>query len=283
MTLMTNELDAVTRSANSTPFFIFNLFADYILPYREGWAWTQDLIYLLGLLGLSERAARTTLARMKTRGWFETVKDGRRSRYMLTDLGRAIVAEGDKRIFEEPAPSWDGQWQLVVYSLPEELRVLRNELRKKLVWFGFGNLAPGAWVAAQDRRPEVEELVSRLEIAPYVSLFAGPRIGLMSDAEIVARCWDLPALAAGYDVFLARWQPRLATLAADLEAVPLAERFQQRFWLTFAFQPFPRQDPNLPMDLLPPDWPGFAARALFLHYRELLSAGLPEFLAELPA
>ena len=42
----------------------------------------------------------------------------------------------------------------------------------------------------------------------------------MSDAEIVTRCWDLPALAAGYEAFVARWEPRLAALAADLDAVP---------------------------------------------------------------
>ena len=78
---MLSDLQTITRTKGSTQFYVFNLFADYILPYKNGWAWMHELRYLLDLLGVSDRAGRTTLSRMKQQGWFETIKDGRRSRY----------------------------------------------------------------------------------------------------------------------------------------------------------------------------------------------------------
>lgn len=275
------EIDenAVPRSGNSTQFFIFNLFADYILPYKQGWAWMQELVYLLGLLGLTERAARTTLSRMKQQGWFETVRQGRRSRYALTDRGRAIINEGNKRIFETPMTAWDECWQLVVYSLPEEKRPLRNELRKKLVWFGFGNLAPGTWIAPHNRRQELEPIVNKLDIRQHVTLFTSQRVDFMTNKEIVAKCWDLPHLESAYATFVARWQPEFEQ---NNETLSPETRFKKRFRLTFDFQPFPRKDPNLPPTLLPANWSGYQAHHIFRSYRHQLSKNLPAFFANLP-
>ena len=278
---MLPDLQTVTETKGSTQFFVFNLFADYILPYKDGWAWTHDLLYLLELLGVSDRAGRTTLSRMKQQGWFDTVKEGRRSRYQLTEKGRAIIAEGDKRIFETPIDNWTGMWHFVIYSLPEEKRPLRNELRKKLVWFGFGNLAPGTWVCAHNRQVEIEKIVKGMGIESNVSLFSGRRTGLMSDEEIVAKCWQLKALDAMYADFVAHWKSRLDFKKDQLSKLSVEERFHLRFMLTYDFQPFPRKDPNLPTVLLPENWSGYAARRLFTSYRLKLNEGIPQFIENL--
>ncbi len=278
---MLPDLQTVTQTKGSTQFFVFNLFADYILPHKNGWAWTHELLYLLDLLGVSDRAARTTLSRMKQQGWFDTIKDGRRSRYEITAKGREIIAQGGKRIFETPIDNWDGEWQVVVYSLPEEKRPLRNELRKKLVWFGFGNLAPGTWVGAHNRQAELEKIVNDMGIREQVSLFNGRRVGLMTDDEIMEKCWDLETLENEYAEFVAKWKEQLEGQEVQIATMSAEERFRTRFMLTFDFQPFPRKDPNLPTVLLPEDWSGFAARRLFTAYRLKLNEGLPHFFQNL--
>ena len=223
---------------------------------------------------------------MKQRGWFDTEKEGRRSRYRLTERGEAILKEGDKRIFEEPFSDWDGTWHLVVYSLPEEKRKLRNQLRKKLIWFGFGNLAPGTWVSPHDRQTELEPILDDLGVREYVHLFTGQHVGTTSDLELVARCWDISALQKEYDTFLQRYQPaydafRQALVDKGDDAFSPEKCFPRRFWLTFDFQPFPRKDPNLPTVLLPDDWSGHRARQLFLQYRQILSDGMGNFIDQL--
>jgi phenylacetic acid degradation operon negative regulatory protein len=268
----------------STQFVLFNLFGDYILP-RGGVIWTNNLLRLLDLLGIGERAARSTLLRMKQDGWLASRKFGRRTQTAVTRRGRAVLDQGNQRIFEPPLERWDGQWRLVVYSLPEEKRELRNELRKKLVWFGFGNLAPGAWVSPHDRQQQLEAIFDELAVRRYVSLFTGRQVGALSDQELVARCWEIAGLEAEYASFVARYRPPYEALCAASAAGPVAlapaDCFVRRFWLTYAFQPFPRKDPNLPAALLPDPWVGHAARQLFSGYRRLLSLGMGDFVDEL--
>lgn len=278
------EQQPLARSGQSTQFYIFNLFADYVLPYNSGWAWTNDLLHLLDILGVTDRAARTTLSRMKKRGWFETERAGRQSRYILTEAGRAIIDEGDKRIFESPLTYWDGTWYTVVYSLPEEKRQLRDELRKKLSWFGFGQLAPGTWISPHDRRPEIESIIDELGVRRYTSLFASRNLEMVSNAELVSRCWDLSELEQEYAEFVARWSSEVGQTGrspqsgADSSTAQLQARFIKRFQITFDFQPFPRKDPNLPLDLLPDDWQGHEARRIFRELREVYNVGLPAFM-----
>ena len=175
---------------------------------------------------------------------------------------------------------WNGRWQMAVYSLPEGKRPLRNELRQKLEWFGFGNLAPGTWISAHNRQSELQPIIEELGIRENVLLCMAENVGGMLDTEIVQRCWNLDELAAEYEQFVARWQPQFAQVQMANILSPEA-RFAKRFWLTFDFQPFPRKDPNLPANLLPANWIGHTARDLFTQFRQTLNEGLPQFFMEL--
>jgi phenylacetic acid degradation operon negative regulatory protein len=240
---------------------------------------------MLESLGIGERAARSTLSRMKQEGWLATRKFGRRTQTSVTRRARTILEQGNQRIFEPPLEHWDGQWRLAVYSLPEEKRELRNELRKQLVWYGFGSLAPGAWISPHDRQAELEAILDDLAVRRYVSLFTGRHVGSLSDQELVARCWDIPSLEEEYRAFVQRHQAAYEALrmTSEIDRVTLPPEmcFVRRFWLTYDFQPFPRKDPNLPRDLLPDPWVGYTARQLFTHYRRLLSLGMGDFVDEL--
>lgn len=275
-------VELVTRPTNSTQFYLFNLFGDYIVP-RGGAVWTNDLLYLLELLGVSERAARSTLSRMKRRGWFLTRKEGRESQYVITEEGQAILEEGDARIFERSFTDWDGTWHLIVYSLPEERRKERNELRKKLVWLGFGNLAPGTWVSPHGREEDVLAISRDLGVDEYVTVFTAETA---SDEEIVRQCWDLPGLEAEYEAFVERYRLEYERLKEEMDGdggpeLAAESCFKRRFWLTYDFQNFPRKDPNLPTELLPEEWVGHEARDLFMAYRQLLKRGMGDFMDKL--
>ena len=56
--------------------------------------------------------------------------------------------------------------------------------------------------------------------------------------------------------------------------------FKRRFWFTHEFQSFRLKDPNLPIELLSPDWIGFATRERFDNYRQLLGSYTEEFIDE---
>jgi len=261
------------RPTVQTQFLIFTLFGDYILP-RGGEVWTSSLLYLLNLLGVSERAARSTLSRMSRKGWVKAHRQGRRSRYSLTERGRALLKSGERRIFEPLYTDWDGRWFVVIYSLPESMRDARHQLRQNLIWLGFGALSPGTWISPHDRRADLERLLDDLQVREYVEMFVGRHLGNASDREMIRRCWDLDGLVEQYRRFIERYQPEYEQCAMPGNGepdIPPEVCFVRRFWLTHEFQSFPLKDPNLPVALLSPDWVGFRARRLFEEYRALLS------------
>ncbi len=261
-----------------TQFLVFTLFGDYILP-RGGTIWTGDLLYLLELLGVNERAARSVLSRMTRKGWVMARKKGRRSQYSLTARGWSLLEEGGQRIFEAPFLNWDGLWHLVVYSIPEDKNHLRHALRQRLIWLGFGRLAPATWISPHNRLTELENICNELAIQDYVRVFSGMHRDISSIQVLIQNCWDLPQLEAEYQEFVICYQAEYeqcnlqgnGKLAAD-------ECFVRRFWLTYDFQPFPLKDPNLPTTLLSPDWIGFRARQLFDDYRQLLGPATNQFI-----
>jgi phenylacetic acid degradation operon negative regulatory protein len=266
------------RAAIRTQFLIFTLFGDYVLP-RGGAIRTQHLLRLLDVLGVSERAARSTLSRMARRGWLIARREGRTSQYTLTARGWTLLEQGERRIFEPRFTQWDGLWHLIVYSVPEDTRELRHVLRRRLSWLGFGRLAPGTWITPHNRRTEVEALCVELGVWERVELFSGMHWGPTSDQTLVQRCWDLAALETPYREFIARYEREYEQCHGRpngnghaRNALTPEQCFVSRFWLTHDFQSFPLRDPNLPVALLPPDWIGFAARELFDNYRRLLTA-----------
>ena len=256
-----------------TQFIIFVLFGDVIV--HRGWqVWTASLLKMLKLLGVSERAARSTLSRMAHKGWLKARREGRHSLYALTAKSERLLAEGGTRIFEPRRLEWDGRWYLVVYSLPERKRKMRNDLRKRLTYLGFGRLAPGTWISPHDRRAEVEALLDDLGAGEYAHFFSDLRLASGNDREIVERCWDLKGLNRQYARFLARWEPEYEKCAHAARAdggLSPAQCFVQRFWIAHEYSAFPSLDPNLPAALLPEGWLGDKAAHVFSEYRQLLN------------
>ncbi len=265
-----------------TQFIILVVFGDVIAP-RGGPVWTPGLLKLLGLLGVSERAARSALSRMSRKGWLKTERHGRHSAYTLTPRGQRLLAEGDLRIFEARKSDWDGEWHMVVYSLPESRRRLRNDLRRRLNWLGFGRLAPGAWISPNDRQQEVQTALDDLDARPFAQVFSGIRLTGGDNRAIVDKCWDLKALNRRYARFLRQWEPeyeKCRALRGKGQNLSPAQCFVQRFWIAHEYSAFPRLDPNLPPALLPEGWLGDRAAAFFDTYRGLLTERAATFVTK---
>lgn len=265
-----------------TQFIIFNLFGDY-LPSMQQAAWTSGLLEVLKVLGVRERAARSTLSRMSKRGWMRSQRVGRRSAYALTAKGLSLIEEGSLRLFGPRPDKWDGCWHLVTYSLPQTLRQVRGQLRNRLSWLGYGMLLPGTMVAAFPMREQVLQLLAELGVAPYVHFFTKGNLESAADDQIVARCWDLAAINQRYIDFIQRHEPQYRALLEPRERdahVPPQQSFVQRFWMTYEFTSIPREDPGLPVELLPAEWKGTEAVNLLNDFRTLVGRPAKKYVKE---
>jgi phenylacetic acid degradation operon negative regulatory protein len=244
---------------------LFTLYGDYAFPSGRDVRF-GGLVEIGGALGISEVAVRSAVARLAGEGWLTARRDGYRSRYGLSAAGRTLIVEGTARIYTPRVAEWSGTWTILNYSIPEAKRDVRDRIRKRLAWLGFGAMGGGAYVSPRDAVSGVQALIDEHGIADYARVFRGALAGPGSDLDLVARCWDLPAIAKRYDAFVAhytRTKPGLAGEKTRRAANADVECFVTRFSLTHDFRRFPFIDPGLPDRLLPAKWPGRRAERLF--------------------
>lgn len=253
---------------------VFDLFGDH-LRYHGGAARTQALVDLLEVFGVGEPTARIVLARMRKEGWFDTDRKGRQVVYTLTDRAWRLLDEGRTRIFERAQPPWDGQWRMVIYAVPEQDRAERERLRRTLSWLGFGPLATATWISPHERLGDVEEALP--ETTARLDLLTCRSRGRSTDLDMVERCWDLEALGRDYQDLVTRLEALPGP--SELARLPGPEALRQRIELVSGYRQFPFRDPDLPVDLLPEDWPGRRAHELFAAAHEALAGPADAFVS----
>ena len=229
-------------------------------------------------VGVSAPTMRVTLARLRERGWFDVRREGRESVYLLTPTGVSALDQGGQRIFYAPEGPWSREWSMVIYTVPESDRQTRDELRKRLIWHGFGPLAPATWICPHSRLDESANAAATLPSA-RLTLFTTRTSGLAADRALAARCWDLDSLGADYQVFVKAVRARMPEYqqAAADGRTALVERVR----LVTDYRRFARHDPQLPEELQPAGWPGDEARRLFRQAHALLAAPSAAHYAEL--
>jgi phenylacetic acid degradation operon negative regulatory protein len=251
---------------------VFTLYGEYLQNLRRP-VWVGTLISLLRPFGLSEGAVRTVLSRMARKRWLRRHRHGRHAYYDLTVRGRKLLAEGRDRIFHASwDAAWDGQWYLLSYSIPEGVRHLRDRLRVRLAWLGFGSMGNGIWISPHDVGERVSEMAEEMGIREHLVCFRAQHLGDSDHFDLVGRCWDLGGLAARYHSFLRLWMPGVDVIRSGLRDGTLTDEgcYVRRFNLIHEFRRFPLEDPYLPQALLPDEWPGEAAARLFSELHGLL-------------
>jgi phenylacetic acid degradation operon negative regulatory protein len=245
---------------------IFDIFGDY-LRGRGGEARLRDLSSLMSCFDVPETTVRVLVTRLRREGWLSSRREGRETIYGLTDATWRLLDEGRDRIFNRVPGPWDGQWHMIIYSVPESERTVREQLRKKLAWCGFGPFSSATWLSPHDRTPQVLAAFAD-QSKVQLDVFRSRSKGLDADRSIAARAWDLGALDDAYVEYLRASRPRLASYRAGrLRGV---EAFVERMKLIHHYRSFPFRDPYLPSELLPAGWHGRLAHDVFLEAHGLL-------------
>lgn len=237
---------------------ILDLFGDYLRYCPGSEVRLGHLIALLDAFDVVPATVRVTMSRLRRDGWFDTRRDGRETIYGLTPTMLDVLDDGRKRIFASPTPSWSGTWTMVIYRMSEEERQEREQLRKELLWHGFGFLGTSTWLAPGDRRVEARRISAEMS-ADQVEVLRCLTDGLDQDRALAERCWDLPGIAAEYADFLDQYRP----LLDDADTLDGSSALVARTLLISAYRHFPYRDPLLPPKLEPSAWPGVEARDLF--------------------
>jgi phenylacetic acid degradation operon negative regulatory protein len=224
---------------------LITLLGTYVRPFART-VWSGGMVSLLSEFGFSDGAARAALTRLVRRELIARVRSGRLVHYRLTPRCERLLIEGDGRIFTlGRLPAGAGPWTVLWHQIPEDRRIERTRLARRLRFLGFGPVQDSVWLSPHDHGPEVDDLLGELGVAEFGLVFvASARVGPGLPA-MVSRAWDLSGLKERYDAFCGGFEPYVAASLGDRDA------FMVRTRLIHAFRAFAQLDPELPDELAP--------------------------------
>ncbi|QFS83516.1 Transcriptional repressor PaaX [Roseivivax sp. THAF197b] len=226
--------------------FIVTIYGDAVAP-RGGVLSMRSLIEAGRAHGLSESLMRTAVSRLVTAGRLSGERIGRTSHYRLTEAAQAEFGAAARILYDPPvAPR--GWLFAMTDAAPGE---------------GWAEVASGLW-AAPDR--------SDIDRPEGLTFAADVVAGAPDLPTFAAAHWPLDAVAAAYRTFLSDFAPLRAD-SAVLRDVSAEAALVLRLRLVHAYRAAALADPRLPDAALPADWPGAAARALFISAYLALSPG----------
>lgn len=253
MSLMTDQCDEIlegtTTSIKSARSALISILGELVAPYRRP-VRTAALLYALTGVGFGESASRQAISRAGASGLIAPERDGRETKWAVTERSYELFREGTTRVFPDTsAQRWDGNWLVLIVPIPESQRATRKKLYAALRWAGFGNPSAGIWVSPHaDRLSEAQSAIESLDLqSNTISFIGSPTTVGISESEIVQRSWDLDKVSSAYESLRARFDNNdhltgKAALVAHIELID-------------ALRHTPYMDPQLPQELLP-DWPG---------------------------
>ena len=198
---------------------------------------------------------------------------------MLTPRSRKLLDEGDRRIFSlGKGPNTAESWTILWHAIPEDRRLERGRLARRLRFLGFGTLQDGTWVSPHDREREVVEVIDDLGVREFSGVLIGTPAGSLDFRTFVSRVWPMDALSERYRLYVEEFGP----FAKRKDGAALSDRdaFAIRTLAVHAFRNFPAEDPELPDDFM--SEPKFRAEAVEVFstlYRSLAATSDRYFLA----
>ncbi|MGW6443225.1 PaaX family transcriptional regulator [Lentzea sp. NPDC055074] len=237
---------------------LMTLYADYWLS-TGGWASSAALVRLLAEFGITETSGRAALSRLSRRGMMSVRRNGRRTFYGVEGTAAATLAESVHKVlsFGTVSEPWDGTWTTVAFSIPEEQREIRHQLRTRLRWLGLAPIFDGFWISPTASAGDTVRELDALGVTSAVVLRTNGPVG----GRPLTDAWDLDEVRGLYEEFIGTVSPLADRVRAG--GVTAAEALVCRTQVMDEWRTFRWKDPNLPQALLPRDWPRDTARALF--------------------
>lgn len=272
---------AVAAVPVSGTSLISSLYGD-ALSHRGGEIWLGSLTALLEGLGFGDRFVRTSLFRLNKEGWLDVDRIGRRSFYRLSDKGLRLTRRAESKIYRAEPPTWDGTWLLLLSEGLDKSTLA--DVKKQLIWQGFGTLAPSLMASPSQKLADVQALLHEAGVVENVICFEAQSPLATSVSALRARveeCWQLTGQNQMYENFINTFRPLLPLLRdATPEELTPQRCFAIQLLTIHLYRRVILKDPLLPEELLPAHWNGQAARQLCINIYQSVAVGALQWVGE---
>ncbi len=275
MYLSIKKKDSVT----SILLFIFNVF----LVERGITAIPLKKIFrILEPFQKNETAIRMGLSRGVQNGLLVSEKQRNEVYYLITEEAikgvkywQETLADFKSRVALQLS-DWDEEWSIFFLDSMGDKKSL-GDFVDSLRLFGYGGLGSNLWVSPYHLSDKTEELARKHRVQKYYQ-FRGKLEDNTKMEDIANKVWPIRDLSEKYSVFIKTMNEAFGTLDINSYNGGGGLPFLHIHGLDF-FEII-QDDPQLPLKLLPQDWPGLRAAKSFLDIRESILPKAANYIME---
>ncbi len=158
---------------------------------------------------------------------------------------------------------WDSKWRIVWFSIPESRRPIRDKFRRTLESIGMRPVLGSLWISPLSVGGEVISCARKFGIYEKVIYIETDHVEGLSQSQILS-AWDFDKYKQYYEGFIEKADQFLSSKQEVDSRMYLKK-------LIFEYALILNNEPNLPIELFPNDWPKFRAQLMYKKIRRRLS------------
>jgi len=160
----------------------------------------------------------------------------------------------------KPLKRWEGNWTVISFSIPEKKRGVRDKFRRYIDNLGLKPVFNSFWISPFNMCPQIIDYAKHNKIENSVACLITDRIYGITKDDILKN-WDFEKFRKRYEDFIAESENILNKKNENI----VYKKQILKFALLIS------EEPKVPLELLPKDWPRFRANLYYKKLRNRLS------------
>ncbi|MDP4001167.1 MAG: CRISPR-associated endonuclease Cas2 [bacterium] len=123
----------------------------------------------------NHKQIRNSVAYLRRKKFIAYQKQDGKWKLILTKLGKQKLTDQEIAQIKITAQTWDGQWRLLTFDIPEESKPAREAFRRKLKELGFFHFQRSVFILPYECEKEIEQVTDYLNVSNNVHLITANR------------------------------------------------------------------------------------------------------------
>ena len=186
----------------------------------------------------NKQTISSSLGRLNAKGWIKKKKNGKDYIYNITKDGHQIIDNELYYIKYIKQIEYPNNWLILIFNIPEKLRKFRDELRRQLVYHGFGRLHDSIWFSKQDQKDNMKKIINKMNLKENVIFIYTSELSNQEEINLINRLnWNWKNISNKYKDFINNSKKYLSSKHKE------SYRAKQ---LVFQLSKIIKSDPKLP-------------------------------------
>lgn len=204
---------------------------------------------------------RRLLNQLTTTGYIQRVEKNGKQYLRLTPKGTQNL-KNDIPLLALQRQKWQGYFHGLAYDFPEKQSYRRNLLRELAKTWGFGQFQLSLWITAHPLAEVIDDFIVSNNLHNFAFRFTTKKLTIEQGRAIAEKVWKVSQLEKAYWDFINGWWKKDEKGELKPNDGPILER---------QYYDLLENDPYLPYNLLPLDWPAKDAQQTYIEIKDKLS------------